>query len=93
MKNGTNMHWFKKHEIELPDEQKCPKCGQRFGQTGKYKAHIITCQTDARPFICNISNESFEQKGTYNHHMTQQHKKPGESAEKHFYFCDLMTEG
>ena len=28
---NINMHCFKKHDIQLPEEQKCPKCGQGFG--------------------------------------------------------------
>ena len=86
---NINMHHFKKHNIQLPEEQKCLKCGQGFGQIGKYKAHAITCKTDARPFICDICNESFWQRPTYNRHMRQKHKQPGESADKHFFFCHL----
>ena len=79
----------KKHDIALPDEQKCPKCKQGFGQIGKYKAHIITCETDTHPFVCNICDETFWQRPTYTHHMRQKHKQPGVPAEKHFFFCTL----
>ena len=86
---NINMHRQKKHDIPLPDDQKCPKCDQGFGQIGKYKAHIITCQTDTRPFVCQICEETFRQRGTYTRHMRQKHKQPGVPAEKHFFFCTL----
>ena len=86
---NINMHCQKKHDIALPDEQKCPKCNQGFGQIGKYKAHIITCETDTRPFVCDICDETFRQRATYTHHMRQKHKQPGVPAEKHFFFCTL----
>ena len=56
---NINMYCFKHHNIILLEEQKCPKCGQGFGQIGKYKAHAVTCKTDVRPFICDICNEIF----------------------------------
>ena len=86
---NINMHCQKKHDIALPDKQKCPKCNQGFGQIGKYKAHIITCKTDTRPFVCDICDETFQQRATYTHHMRQKHKQPGVLAEKHFFFCTL----
>ena len=86
---NINMHRFKHHNIKLPEEQKCLKCGQGFSQIGKYKTHVITCKTDVRPFICDICNESFRQKPTYNWHMQQKHKRASESADTHFFFCSL----
>ena len=86
---NINMHHQKKHDIALPDKQKCPKCNQGFGQIGKYKAHIITCEMDTRPFVCDICDETFRQRATYTHHMRQKHKEPGVPAEKHFFFCTL----
>ena len=74
---NINMHRHKKHDIALSDEQKCPKCKQGFGQIGKYKAHIITCEMDTRPFVCNICDETFWQRSTYTCHMRQKHKQLG----------------
>ena len=86
---NINMHRHKKHQIPLPAEQICKKCNQGFGQISKFNAHTVTCKTDARPFECEICEETFRQRPTYLRHMRQKHKKAGESAEKHFFFCSL----
>ena len=66
---NINMHCQKKHDIALLDEQKCLKCNQGFRQIGIYKAHIITCKMDTCPFVCNICDETFQQRATYTCHM------------------------
>ena len=86
---NINMHRHKKHQIALPAEQRCKKCNQGFGQIAKFKAHIVTCKTDARPFECEICGETFRQRPTFLRHMRQKHKKPGVSAAMHFFFCSL----
>ena len=81
---NINMHRQKKHDIPLPDDQKCPKCDQGFGQIGKYKAHIITCQMDTRPFVCQICEETFRQRGTYTRHEAETQTARGAGRETLF---------
>lgn len=87
----VHLHRMKEHHIPLREEQKCPKCGHPFGQEGRYKRHVVTCQTSVRPFECSVCGKTFRQQDTYKRHMRQQHKKKGESKDSHWFFCQYCS--
>ena len=84
---AVHLHRFKKHNIPLRSQQKCPKCGHPFGQERQYKNHVVTCRTNERPFVCKVCGEDFRQQDTLSRHMRQKHTKKGVPVERFWYYC------
>ena len=62
-------HKFNIHNVPMPEENKCPRCTKAFGQMSKLTKHLVTCQTDARPFACIECGKDFCLKESFTRHM------------------------
>ena len=82
---NIHKHHYNSHGTPAPHEAKCPKCQRVFRQSGKRDRHIVTCQTDEKPFHCDDCDKNFSQKGTYAHHMKQYHSPEGIDPAAHFF--------
>ena len=82
-------HKFNNHNIPMPEENKCPCYTKAFGQMSKLTKHLVTCQTDARPFECSECGKDFCQKESFHWHMKQEHPKDGEDNLKYYCICRI----
>ena len=82
-------HKFNIHNVPMPEENKCPRCAKAFGQMSKLTKHLVTCQTDVRPFACSECGKDFRQKESFTRHMKQEHPKEGEDNAKYYCICQI----